>query len=63
MAMGRLLWEFVDREARVVPPSLYQDLQVLLSERRAGWNVYGSASPDGEETASFFRHAQILLGA
>ena len=34
--------------------ALRQDLQVLLSERRAGWSVYGSASPDGEETANFF---------
>ena len=55
MAMGRLLGEFVDREARAVTPSLRQDLQVLLSERRAGWSVYGSASPDGEETANFFQ--------
>ena len=31
MAMDRLLWEFVDREARAVTPSLRQDLQVLLS--------------------------------
>ena len=54
MAMGRLLGEFVDREARGVTPLLRQDLQVLLSERRAGWRVYGSASPDGEETANFF---------
>ena len=54
MAMGRSLEEFVDREARVVTPSLRQDLQVLVSERRVGWNVYGSASPDGEETANFF---------
>ena len=54
MAMGRLLGEFVDREARSVTPTLRQDLQVLLPERRAGWSVYGSASPDGEETANFF---------
>ena len=54
MAMGRLLGEFVDRGARLVTPALRQDLQVLLSERRAGWSVYGSASPDGEETANFF---------
>ena len=54
MAMGRLLGEFVDREARSVTPALRQDLQVPLSERRAGWSVYGSASPDGEETANFF---------
>ena len=53
-AMGRLLEKFVDREARSVTPALCQDLQVLLSERRAGWSVYGSASPDGEETANFF---------
>ena len=54
MAMGHLLGEFVDREARSVTPALRQDLQVLLSERRASWSVYGSASPDGEETANFF---------
>ena len=54
MAMGRLLGEFVNREARSVTPALRQDLQVLLSEGRAGWSVYGSASPDGEETAIFF---------
>ena len=54
MAMGRLLGEFVDQEARSVALALRQDLQVLLSERRAGWSVYGSASPDGEETANFF---------
>ena len=54
MAMGRLLGDFVDREARSVTPTLRQELQVLLSERRAGWSVYGSASPDGEETANFF---------
>ena len=53
-AMGRLLGEFVDREARLVTPALRQDVQVLLSERRAGWSVYGSASPDGEEMANFF---------
>ena len=28
-------------------------MQVLLSERRASWSVYGSASPNGEETANF----------
>ena len=54
MAMGHLLGEFVDREARSVTPALRQGVQVLLSERRAGWSVYGSASPDGEETANFF---------
>ena len=54
MAMGRLLGEFVDREARLVTPALRRDLQILLSERRAGWSVYGSASPDGEEMANFF---------
>ena len=53
MAMGHLLGEFVDREARSVTPALRQDLQVLLSERRAGWSVYGSASPEEEETANF----------
>ena len=54
MAMGRLLGEFGDREARLVTPALRQDLQVFMSERRAGWSVYRSASPDGEETANFF---------
>ena len=54
MAMGRLLGEFVDREARSVTPALRQDLQVLLSERRAGWSVNGLAFPDGEETPYFF---------
>ena len=54
MAMGRLLGEFLDRESRLVTPVLRRDLQILLSERRAGWSVYGSASPDGEETANFF---------
>ena len=54
MAMGRLLGEFVDREARSVTRALGQDLQVLLSERDAGWSVCGSASTDGEETANFF---------
>ena len=53
MAMGRLLGEFVDGEARSVTPALRQDLQVLLLERLAGWSVYGSPSPDGEETANF----------
>ena len=53
MAMGRLLGEFVDREPRSVTPALCQDLQVLLSERRAGWSAYGSASPDLEETTNF----------
>ena len=52
--MGRLLGEFVDREARSVTAAHHQDLQVLLSERRAGWSVYGLASPDGEETPNFF---------
>ena len=63
MAMGRLMGEFVDREARSVTPALRQDLQVLLLERRAGWSVYGSTSPDGEETANFLMHCRILLGA
>ena len=54
MDMGRLLREFVAREARLVTPALHRDLQVVLSERRAGWSVYGSASPDGEEMANFF---------
>ena len=53
MTMGRLLGEFVDREARGATPSLRQDLQVLLSETRAGWSVYGAASLDREETAKF----------
>ena len=53
-AMGHLLAEFVDREARLVTPALRQDPQVLQSEGRAGWSVYGSVSPDGEETANFF---------
>ena len=51
MAMGRLLGEFVDQEARAATPSLRQDLQVLLLERRAGWNIYGLASPNGQEIA------------
>ena len=45
MAKGRLLGEFVDRVARLVTPSLRQDLQGLLLERRVGWSVYGSPSP------------------
>ena len=60
--MGRLLGEVVDREARGVTLSLRQDLQVLLSERRACWSIYRSASPDWEETAYFFRHGGIFLG-
>ena len=55
LGMGCLLGEFVDRQASGVTPSLRQDLQLLVSERRASWSVYGSASPDGEETANFFR--------
>ena len=47
MAMGRLLREFNDLEARAVSPPVRQDVQVLLSERQAGWSVYGAASPDG----------------
>ena len=54
MAMDRFLGEFGDQEARLVTPTLRQNLQVLLSERRAGCSIYGSASPDGEETANFF---------
>ena len=54
MATGGLLWEFVDREARGVTALLHQDLQILFAERRACWSVYGAASPDGEETATFF---------
>ena len=45
----------VDQEAREVAPSVRQELQVLLSERWAEWSVYGSASPDGEETANFYK--------
>ena len=65
MATGQLLGEFVDREARGVGPGLCQELQVLVSERRALWSVYGSASPDGEETANFFEawpHIASCLG-
>ena len=54
MAMGRLLGEFVNRDARGVTSSLRQDPQVLLSVRCASWSVYESASADGEETANFF---------
>ena len=54
MAMGRLLGEFVDREVREVAPLVCQELQVLLSERRGAWSVYGSASLDGEQTANFY---------
>ena len=61
LAMGRLLGEFVDQEAREVAPSVCQELQVLLSERRAGWNVYGSASLDGEEF-SFHQIGQTESG-
>ena len=63
MAMGRLLGKFVDQEAKAVSTALRQHLQLLLSERRAGWSVYGSPSPDGEEAAIFFRHGRKLLGA
>ena len=63
MAMGRLLGEFVDREARAVTPSLRQDLQVLMSDRRAGWSVHGLAFADKEETADSSRHGRKLLGA
>ena len=52
--MGHFLAEFVDREARLVTPALRQELQVLLSERRAGLSVWGSPFPDGEEGANFF---------
>ena len=60
MAMRRLLGGFVDGEARLVTPALRRNLQVLLAERRAGWSVYGSASPDGEETAHFFEALQDI---
>ena len=60
--MGRLLGEFVNREARAVTPTLREDLQHLLSERRASWSVYGSASPDGEETANFFEAGPDIAG-
>ena len=40
MAMGSLFGEFVDRQVGAITPSLRQDLQVLLSERHAGWSVY-----------------------
>ena len=59
----KLLGDFFDHEARSVTPALRQDLQVLLSERCAGWSVYGSASWDGEETANYLTHGRILLGA
>ena len=65
MDMGRLLGEFVGRGARGVSPSVRQDLQILLSERMTGCNVYGVISPDGEELGCqlFLRHGQKLLGA
>ena len=63
MATNRFWGEFVNREARGATPSLRQDLQVLLSKMRAGRSVYASPSPDGEETAIFFKHGRILLGA
>ena len=55
MAMGQLLGDFVEREARGVTPSLAQDLQVLLLRGHARWRVYGAASSDGEETADVFQ--------
>ena len=54
MVMGRLLGQLVDQEARELAPSARQQLQVLLSESRAGWGVYGSDSPDWAKTANFF---------
>ena len=55
MAMGRrLLGEFVDRKARGVTPSLLQDVQIFLSERRASRSVYEAASPNWKETTNFF---------
>ena len=55
MAMGRLLGEFVHREAGAVTPALRQDLQVLLSEEPIGGSVYGSAFPDGRGRNGQFR--------
>ena len=63
MAMGRLLGEFVDREAR---GSHLRSVKTCKSSYRRGvrgLSVYGAASPDGEETANFFSHGRILLGA
>ena len=54
MAMGRSLPDFVDREARAVTRSLRQELQILVSERRACWSHYRSASPDGEKNCLNF---------
>ena len=54
MAMGRLLRDFIDPDARGFTPSLRQDLHVLLSDRHIGWSVYGAASLDREEAAKFF---------
>ena len=62
---GLFAREFVDREVREVAPSVRQELQVLVSERRAGWSVYGLTSLDGEETANFYRawpHIARCLG-
>ena len=42
MAMGRLLGEYVDREARGLTASLRQNPQVLLSGRHAGWSIHGA---------------------
>ena len=52
MAMGRLLGELVDREARDVSPLVRHYLQALLSERRTGCSVYTVTSRDDEETAN-----------
>ena len=62
MAMGRLLGAFVDWEARGVTPSLRQDLQIPLTERRACCSVYGSASLDGEDTANFLEAWPDIAG-
>ena len=62
MAMGRLLVEFVDREARAVTPALRQELQLLLSERRGGWSVHGSASLDRDEAANFSEARPNIAG-
>ena len=56
MAVGRLLGEFVDREARLVTPALRRDLQVLLWERRAGWRM-------GRRGPIFLTHGRIFLSA
>ena len=52
-AMGRLLGELVDRDARMVTPSLCEDPQVLLLDRRAHGTFYGSASGRGRNGQFF----------